>query len=67
MNKCQSEDIARRAYELFLLRDGHHGYDLDDWLEAERQVSGNGTPPRRARRSTSKTRAARAPAAARAR
>lgn len=30
-------DIARRAYELFLARDGEHGHDLDDWLQAERE------------------------------
>jgi hypothetical protein len=32
------EAIARRAYELFLARGASHGRDLDDWLEAERQV-----------------------------
>lgn len=30
--------ISLRAYELFLARGGHHGRDLDDWLEAEREV-----------------------------
>jgi len=33
------EDVARRAYELFLSRGGEHGRDLEDWLEAERQVA----------------------------
>jgi len=32
--------IARRAYELFEARGGLHGHDLDDWLEAERQIGG---------------------------
>jgi len=32
------DDVARRAYELFLSRGQAHGRDLDDWLEAERQV-----------------------------
>ncbi len=32
------EEIAQRAYELYLARGGAHGFDLEDWLEAERQV-----------------------------
>lgn len=28
-------DIAARAYEIYLSRGGHHGRDLEDWLEAE--------------------------------
>lgn len=31
-------DIARRAYELYVARGGEHGQDLDDWLQAERQL-----------------------------
>jgi hypothetical protein len=31
-------DVARRAYALFLERGGEHGYDLDDWLQAEREL-----------------------------
>ncbi|RMH36014.1 MAG: DUF2934 domain-containing protein [Nitrospirae bacterium] len=30
--------VAIRAYELYERRGGHHGQDLDDWLEAERQI-----------------------------
>lgn len=37
------EAIARKAYELFLARGGQHGNDLDDWLRAEREVTGSGT------------------------
>ena len=33
-----SNDIARRAYELFERRGRTHGAELDDWLEAERQL-----------------------------
>jgi hypothetical protein len=34
-----SEDqVAKRAYEIFESRGGRHGADLDDWLEAERQL-----------------------------
>jgi outer membrane biosynthesis protein TonB len=30
--------IANRAYELYLQRGQEHGHDLEDWLEAERQI-----------------------------
>ena len=32
------DDIARRAYELFCERGAEHGRDLDDWLQAEREL-----------------------------
>jgi DUF2934 family protein len=32
-------DVARRAYELYLLRGGAHGHDQDDWLQAERELT----------------------------
>lgn len=32
------EDIEFRAYQLYLGRGASHGHDLDDWLQAERQV-----------------------------
>ena len=32
--------IAWRAYEIYLERGGADGRDMDDWLEAERQLSG---------------------------
>jgi hypothetical protein len=32
------EEIARRAYELFLARGSEHGRDLEDWLRAEREL-----------------------------
>jgi hypothetical protein len=36
-----SEDqIARRAYELYCARGREDGYDLDDWLQAERDLRG---------------------------
>jgi hypothetical protein len=34
-----SEEIARRAYELFLARGGAHGHDLEDWFQAERELA----------------------------
>jgi Protein of unknown function (DUF2934) len=33
-----TEAIAKRAYELFLARGGQNGHDLDDWLQAEREL-----------------------------
>ena len=32
------DDVARRAYELFLARGRAEGHDVEDWLEAERQL-----------------------------
>lgn len=32
------EQIARRAYELFLARGGGHGRHEDDWMQAEREL-----------------------------
>ena len=32
------EQIAKRAHEKFVARGGQHGYDLEDWLEAEHEV-----------------------------
>jgi hypothetical protein len=34
-----SELIAARAYELYQQRGAIDGYDVDDWLQAEREVS----------------------------
>ena len=33
-----THDVARRAYELYFARDREHGHDLDDWLQAEREL-----------------------------
>jgi hypothetical protein len=32
--------IATRAYELYLARGGNHGGDFDDWITAERELTG---------------------------
>ena len=32
------EDIACRAYELYLARGREDGHDVDDWLQAEREL-----------------------------
>jgi hypothetical protein len=31
-------DIARRAYELYVARGCEHGHDVDDWVQAEREL-----------------------------
>ena len=33
-----SDDVARRAYELYQERGGEPGADVDDWLRAEREL-----------------------------
>jgi hypothetical protein len=33
------EEIQRRAYDLYERRGGRKGSDLDDWLQAERDLS----------------------------
>jgi hypothetical protein len=40
------EDIALRAYQIFLERNGAPGNPLDDWTRAERELLANKTKPR---------------------
>ena len=40
-----NDDIARRAYDLYLARGCEHGHDVDDWINAERELRGTTTPP----------------------
>jgi hypothetical protein len=35
-----TDRVAMRAYELYLARGGSDGGDFDDWLRAERELSG---------------------------
>jgi hypothetical protein len=37
-NASLEEQIARRANELWQQRNREHGYDLTDWLQAEREI-----------------------------
>ena len=32
------ELIEKRAYQLFLDRGGEHGYHIEDWLQAEKEI-----------------------------
>jgi hypothetical protein len=44
----QPEDIALRAYQIYLERAGAPGNPLDDWTRAERELlSQNGNAPRK--------------------
>ncbi|HXY25804.1 MAG TPA: DUF2934 domain-containing protein [Candidatus Acidoferrum sp.] len=43
------EQIALRAYEIYLERGGAPGHELEDWTRAERElVEKNGNPRRKA-------------------
>jgi Protein of unknown function (DUF2934) len=33
-----NNDIVRRAYDLYLARGCEHGYDVEDWIQAEREL-----------------------------
>jgi DUF2934 family protein len=33
-----TEEIAQRAYEIFVARGRQPGHDLDDWLQAESEL-----------------------------
>jgi Protein of unknown function (DUF2934) len=37
-NPATQEEIRRRAYEIYLERGEQPGCDLDDWLQAEREL-----------------------------
>jgi hypothetical protein len=39
-NSTLDEEIRRRAYEIYLERGEQPGRDLDDWLQAERELEG---------------------------
>ena len=33
--------VRTRAYELFVARGGEYGHEIEDWLEAERELFGS--------------------------
>jgi hypothetical protein len=41
------EEIALRAYEIYLERGGAPGNELEDWTRAERELMGKNGEPRR--------------------
>ena len=38
-SSAREQEIQRRAYEIYLERGEQQGRDLDDWLQAEREMS----------------------------
>lgn len=38
-NSASVEEIRQRAYQIHLARGGMHGWDQDDWLQAERDLA----------------------------
>lgn len=48
-NQPTQEEIALRAYHIYLQRGGAPGNELEDWIQAERQLlEENGKPRRKA-------------------
>ena len=37
-NAPTAEEIRKRAFEIHIERGGIYGFDLDDWLQAEREL-----------------------------
>ncbi len=52
--------IAERAYHLFLARGGQHGYHLEDWFKAEKEIKSEMDKKKRAGSSASKPKKPRA-------
>jgi hypothetical protein len=36
---ASDEEVAIRAHEIFMNRGGEHGRDLDDWMQARKELS----------------------------
>ena len=43
-NRPSLAEIRQRAFEIHIERGGIHGCDLDDWLQAERELQGKVQP-----------------------
>jgi Protein of unknown function (DUF2934) len=41
MDSSREEAIRLRAYEIYLARGDEQGRDIEDWLQAERELSGD--------------------------
>jgi hypothetical protein len=39
LRSTREEEIRNRAYEIYLQRGGQPGYELEDWLQAERELT----------------------------
>ena len=38
LQSTREQEIRNRAYELYMLRGGQPGYELEDWLQAEQEI-----------------------------
>ena len=45
VNPAREEKIKRRAYEIYLERGEEPGRDLEDWLQAERELASHEITP----------------------
>ena len=45
MNPAREKEIKRRAYEIYLERGEEPGRDLEDWLQAERELASHEITP----------------------
>jgi Protein of unknown function (DUF2934) len=41
-NHPNQDELAQRAYELYQARGGEAGHELEDWLQAEREIKTHG-------------------------
>ncbi len=46
-NSVSDDAVAKRAYEIYKSRGGHHGADMNDWLEAEKQLKAERIKPKK--------------------
>ena len=42
LKERRKEDIARRAYELYVQRGSEPGKDVEDWIRAEKELNSAG-------------------------
>ena len=45
VNPAREEEIKRRAYEIYIERGKEPGRDLEDWLQAERELASHEITP----------------------
>jgi hypothetical protein len=50
--KPSYQQIANRAFEIYVSRGGDHGHDVGDWFEAERQLQTKLPPEKRVTKQT---------------
>ena len=55
--------IAKKAYDLFVARGGQHGYHIEDWLQAEKEIlAGQKKPAPKKKAAPAKSAVSKAPA-----